>query len=284
MNRRTFVRGIGALAATSVPAAGLYTWLVEPHWLDITTPDLPVAGLPDELDGATLAHLSDLHVGPQVSEAFIRETFAAVRALAPDFVVYTGDWITYRGPEQLEALRRALDTAPTGRRGTIGILGNHDYGFGWRMPEVAERVVAVAERAGVTMLRNAAASIAGLQFLGFDDLWGPSFGPGSIMAQHAAGAATIVMCHNPDALDRDVWSGYRGWVLAGHTHGGQCKPPFLPPPLLPVANRRYSSGAIALGDGRHVYISRGVGHLLRVRFNVRPEVALFTLRRAAAPG
>jgi predicted MPP superfamily phosphohydrolase len=59
--------------------------------------------------------------------------------------------------------------------------------------------------------------------------------------------------------------------------GGQCKPPFLPPPLLPVRNKRYTSGEFALAGDRRLYISRGVGHLLRVRFNVRPEVTLFEL-------
>ncbi len=29
-----------------------------------------------------------------------------------------------------------------------------------------------------------------------------------------------------------------------------------------------------------MYISRGVGHLLRVRFNVRPEITLFRLESA----
>jgi len=69
-------------------------------------------------------------------------------------------------------------------------------------------------------------------------------------------------------------------ILAGHTHGGQCKPPFLPPPLVPVANKRYISGKIELSGNRNMYISRGVGHLLRVRFNARPEVAVFKLQRA----
>jgi predicted MPP superfamily phosphohydrolase len=69
-------------------------------------------------------------------------------------------------------------------------------------------------------------------------------------------------------------------ILTGHTHGGQCKPPFLPPPLLPVRNRRYTAGPIEVVEGRWLYISRGVGHLLEVRFNVRPEVPLFRLRRA----
>lgn len=80
--------------------------------------------------------------------------------------------------------------------------------------------------------------------------------------------------------DRPAWGDYRGWILAGHTHGGQCKPPFLPPPLLPVKNRRYTAGAFALSRGRRMYINRGVGHLLRVRFNARPEVTVFRLMRA----
>ena len=43
-------------------------------------------------------------------------------------------------------------------------------------------------------------------------------------------------------MDEPAWWGdYQGWVLAGHTHGGQCKAPFLPPPLLPVKNARYAA-------------------------------------------
>lgn len=93
-------------------------------------------------------------------------------------------------------------------------------------------------------------------------------------------APTIVLCHNPDAQDEPIWHGVRGWVLAGHTHGGQVKPPFLPPPVLPVRNKRYSSGTFDVGPGRTHYINRGIGHLIQVRFNVRPEITQFTLERA----
>ena len=72
----------------------------------------------------------------------------------------------------------------------------------------------------------------------------------------------------------------RGWILSGHTHGGQCKPPFLPPPIIPVKNKRYTAGEFDLGDGRPLYINRGLGHLIRARFNARPEVTVFRLRAA----
>jgi len=279
ITRRQALQGMGA-AGMGALLVGLYTWRVEPHWLEFTHPVLPTAGLPRELEGRTLAQLSDLHVGPKVDDDYIIESFRRVQKFAPDFVVYTGDWITYRNKGQFEQLRRVLAHAPHGRLGTVGILGNHDYGLGWQMSDVAEEVSKIVRAAGVTVLRNEAVGVAGLQFLGLDDLWGPRFDPMDLLARRGQDASTVVLCHNPDAADRAVWGRYQGWILAGHTHGGQCKPPFLPPPLLPVNNKRYTAGEISLSGNRQLYISRGVGHLLRVRFNVRPEIPIFQLRRA----
>ena len=98
----------------------------------------------------------------------------------------------------------------------------------------------------------------------------------------ASDRATIVLSHNPDVLDLPIWGDVRGWVLAGHTHGGQVKPPFLPPPVLPVRNKRYTAGAFDVGPGRALYINRGLGFLIQVRFTVRPELTLFTLVRSVA--
>jgi len=280
LTRRQALKGLTALGAGAF-VLGFYTWRWEPHWLEFTYPPLPVSGLPEGLEGRTLAQISDLHVGPEVDEDYIIQSFRRVQEHAPDFVIFTGDWITYRGPQGLEQLRRVMAHAPHGRLGTAGILGNHDYGFRWKMVEVAEEIVTITREAGVNLLRNEALRIAGLQFIGLDDLWSPFFDPKGILDARGRDAASIVLCHNPDAADRLVWEGYQGWILAGHTHGGQCKPPFLPPPLLPVSNRRYVAGKIGLSGNRQMYISRGVGHLLRVRFNVRPEIPIFRLSRAA---
>jgi len=148
------------------------------------------------------------------------------------------------------------------------------------MLDVADKVTAIARAAGVTMLRNQAVRFSGLQFVGLDDLWSPRFDPVDVLAQKSQDTSTLVLSHNPDAADHPVWNRYRGWILAGHTHGGQCKPPFLPPPIVPVKNLRYTAGAFELSNSRHMYVSRGVGHLLRVRFNVRPEIPIFCLQRA----
>jgi predicted MPP superfamily phosphohydrolase len=280
MRRREFLGW--SLAGAAAAAAGIvgYTFAIEPHWLEIVEQPLPIGGLPRALIGQRLVHLSDLHVGPRVSDEYLIKSLGRARALAPDIVAITGDLITYRGPEQFRQLRAVLRQLPLGRTATVAILGNHDYGYGWRMPDVAAAVERELRDAGVTVLHNQAIDVNGLAIVGLGDLWANQFAPGRALADHA-GEPALVLSHNPDSLDLEGWSGYRGWVLAGHTHGGQCKPPFLPPPLLPVRNKRYTAGAIALADGRAVYISRGIGHLIPVRFNVRPEITSFTL--AAAP-
>ncbi len=276
LSRRAFL----TTAVAAPILAGLYTWRVEPTWLEITHRDLPIAHLPPALAGRTLVQLSDIHIGPRVDDDYIRRTFAAVAALAPDFVVHTGDLVTYAGPEVLEQAKPIMAGFPRGKLGTVGILGNHDYGLKWADPLVADRVAALLTNSGCRVLRNETATIGGIQFTGCDDLWTNHFAPTPALKLLRPGEPTLVLCHNPDACDLDVWAGYQGWILAGHTHGGQCKPPFLPPPILPVKNRRYTAGEFTLAGERKLYISRGVGHLLRVRFNVRPEVTVFTLTPA----
>jgi len=220
--------------------------------------------------------LSDVHVGPRVEDDYVLGVFERVRALAPDIVVFTGDFTEpYEG--FLAQARRVYQHAPHGRLATVGIFGNHDYGPGWRHPEFAAALQPVLADLGIRVLRNEVADVAGLDIIGLDDWWANRFQPATALAYRDAAKPGLVLSHNPDTADLDGWTGYRGWILCGHTHGGQCKPPFLPPPLIPVRNRRYTSGEIAVAGDRRLYISRGVGHTLHVRFNVRPEVTVFTL-------
>ena len=272
LTRRRFL----AAAATGVGGTLLYTWRVEPHWLEVVHRPLPIRNLPAHLDGTTLAQLSDLHIGPKVDDAYVTHVFDLIRGFSPEIVVYTGDWISHH-PQFREQTSRVLARLVRGTMGTVGILGNHDYGPGWQDFECARHVASIAEEAGCRILRNELIDIQGLNIVGLDDLWARRFDPDNVLSQLNEATPALALVHNPDAVDRKGWEGYSGWILAGHTHGGQCKPPFLPPPLLPVQNRRYTCGEFELSGGRQLYISRGVGHLLRVRFNVRPEVTLFRL-------
>jgi predicted MPP superfamily phosphohydrolase len=276
LSRRRFFQLGAALAA----GVGLYTWRVEPHWVEVVCRDLPVANLPEALEGETLVQLSDLHVGRQVDDDFLLHAFSLVEALEPALLVITGDFMTCDQCEQVDHALSVVENLRPGRLGTLAILGNHDYGNSARAHLVAGRLAAGLRRQGVEVLRNQTKAVAGLTFVGMDDYWGPFFAPRKALAGLRAGEPALVLCHNPDGADAPGWGDYQGWILAGHTHGGQCRPPFCKPPCLPVENPRYVAGEVDLGDGRRLYINRALGHLLRVRFNVRPEITAFRLTRA----
>lgn len=241
---------------------------------------MPIKNLPDHLEGKTLMQISDIHVGNRFNYNYVIESFEKAKLLEPDFVVYTGDFVSYENEEQLEQLQTVMKSTVKGKLGTAGVLGNHDYGGDWVEQHVADAITNVLEEAGITILINDEKEFDGLNIMGIDDYWGLNFDPTKITSKYDAKKANVMLCHNPDVCDLDVWNNYKGWILSGHTHGGQVKPPFLNPPILPVENKRYNAGEIDLFDGRTLYINRALGNLYQVRFNVRPEITVFKLSKS----
>ncbi|HEY8995172.1 MAG TPA: metallophosphoesterase, partial [Lacunisphaera sp.] len=91
ITRRQFLQTTLATAGLTA----LYTWRIEPTWVEFVRRELPIANLPPGLVGKTLVQLSDIHIGSQVDDAYIAKVFAQVAALDPDLVVHTGDLVTY---------------------------------------------------------------------------------------------------------------------------------------------------------------------------------------------
>ena len=195
--------------------------------------------------------LSDLHVGPRVDDGYLFRSFQRVKEMAPEFVVYTGDFTDYEA-HLFDHVRRVFSHCRLGVGARSAFLGNHDYGLRWSQAQVAQRIAALATDAGVRVLRNERVEIGGLHVVGLDDLWAEQFDLPTGFGALPARAAAIVLSHNPDTADLPGWGSYSGWILSGHTHGGQCKPPFLPPPLLPVRNRCYTCGEFELSGGRRL--------------------------------
>ncbi len=278
MKRKLFTRRrILRLGVYGGGAATLaYTALVEPFWLELVERKLPVADLPESLNGKTLVQISDLHASSRVSTSYLVESLQRVAALKPDIVVYTGDFISLDDGTD-ESMAAVFPHLPKGKLGTAAILGNHDYGVNWAEESWARKIIAALEAVGVPVLRNEVSEMGGLQILGLDDSWAEKIDLEKGLAGLDFDKASLVLSHNPDTVDQGDWSAYQGWILSGHTHGGQCKPPFLPPPVLPVVNKRYTAGHFPLSGGRDLYINRALGYLHQVRFNVRPEVTVFTL-------
>ena len=74
MNRRNFVKGSLAIGVTSI-FTGLYTWQIEPFWLEFVKTNIRIKNLPGELEGKTLMQISDMHIGNRFDYHYISESF-----------------------------------------------------------------------------------------------------------------------------------------------------------------------------------------------------------------
>lgn len=262
-----------------------YAYHVEPTWLAVNRLDLPVRGLHPALAGLRVAHLSDFHYGPHIPPGYLEGAVARVAAERPDLIALTGDFVD-RGPEHVGRAARLFRglSAPLG---VFAVLGNHDFSVhtprGRRKYPGLDRAVADALAAeGVQVLRNRAATVGrgggSLLVAGVDDLWSGEADPAAALGGACTGTPRVLLAHNPQAAD--ALAHRADVVLSGHTHGGQIDWPGLGRLFLHRAARRWAAGRYPLPGGGHLYVNTGVGFGWRMRFGVRPEVAVLALRPA----
>ena len=106
MKRKTFLKKLFLLSiAGTVPF--IYSWQVEPFWLEFVERKLPVKNLPQHLEGKILMQISDLHVGTRFDWNFIIASFQKAKKFNPDFVVYKGDFVNHGGSAETEDLKKS---------------------------------------------------------------------------------------------------------------------------------------------------------------------------------
>ncbi|HEY1380393.1 MAG TPA: metallophosphoesterase, partial [Gemmataceae bacterium] len=261
-----------------------YARHVEPTWLEVNRLHVPVRDLPAEFDGFRLVQLSDLHCGPKVTDDYLAEAVDLALAQRPDLVVLTGDFI-HKGYRHVRRVAHSVARlrAP---HGVFAVLGNHDYSIrnalGLRRHRHLHQAVADALAAeGVRVLRNETVPLerngASLDLTGVDDLWSRTCDLDAAYAGTDPNCPRVVLAHNPRTVEH--LAGRRcDLMLSGHTHGGQIDLPRLGRVTLGKRARKFAAGMYEY-EGTYLYVNKGVGFGWRLRYNVRPEVAVFTLRR-----
>lgn len=234
-----------------------------------------IEGLPPELDGYRIGHLSDVHCGPHVSEARVSSWVARLNALELDLIAITGDLITH-GSSHVEAVARALGQSRA-KDGAFACMGNHDYFTD------GEHLIRELQRRGLTVLRNRGVVVerngARLYVAGVDDTWTSRDDVGRALAGRPAGVPTVLLAHDPDlfpqAKARDV-----ELTLSGHTHGGQLAVPGVRRLSLARFVTRWTAGLYRQGRS-WLYVNRGAGTTgPPARLGAPAELAVITLRSA----
>ena len=124
MDRRKFFKIAGVTALGSVTAVGIYPFL-EAKWCRLARRTITLPNLPPMFRGMTLAFISDVHHGPFVPLAYVREIVEITNSLEPDLVLLTGDYVS-RHPRYIEPGIEALGKLKA-RIGRFAVLGNHDH-------------------------------------------------------------------------------------------------------------------------------------------------------------
>lgn len=137
------------------------------------------------------------------------------------------------------------------------------------------------ERRGMRVLHNCSVRLQSgetdLFLAGVDDLQEGHPDLAAAFAGVDDGAPLLLLSHNPDILQAPA-AHRADLVLAGHTHGGQIVLPFLGAAhtQTDILSRADASGYMRLGDTQ-IYISRGLGEGIPLRFGAPPHLTLLTL-------
>ena len=258
-------------------AIGLSLWaLYEAHQIRVTRVTIPVAELPNGMERLRIAHLTDIHISPDIGNGKLENIVNLVRAEKPDMIVFTGDLvdIDVSRRDDLSAILAGLE-APLG---TFAVTGNHEA---YRGEEMA---VAFMERSGMRVLRGETVKLGDLAVTGVDD---PVFAGRGIVNTTTAkrpldyvqdNALVLLLKHRPD-LEPGT-AGLFDLQLSGHTHGGQIWPGRY---LVAMINNMPQGLSIfpPSGEGTrksHVWVSNGTGFWgPPMRLFTPPEICIVDL-------
>lgn len=229
--------------------------------------------------------LSDFHVGPYKGAAFLQRVVRRVNELRPDIVILAGDFVledrvTLAAVEPLAPLKQLRTTL-----GTFAVLGNHDHGIhrvlpGFTSPaqDRSDLIADYLRQIGVTVLVNRHATVSAgsdrVAIAGVDDAIANKTDMGAALAGIPDDMPVILAAHNPDVILNPL-SRRATLIVAGHTHGGQIRLPFVGPlSALPTRlGQRYDQGLFQISPETVLAITRGVGESgVRARLFAPPEI------------
>lgn len=282
LSRRSFLKIIGILAGETilVGAGGmLYSYQLEPGWVEVTHVNLKLARLGKAFDGFRLMQISDIHMGGWMNPEHFAYVIKLALAQEADLLALTGDFVIHYGGRPVKAsdisdLSDGLKML--GDLPRVGVLGNHDLRSvpGEIRKLMKERQILDLTNSVHTILRGDEC----LHICGVDDLLYGKPDLDKVLSMLPKEGAAILLSHEPDFADESAKTGRFDLQISGHSHGGQVVPPIIGPINLPSGGRKYYSGLYTVGTMLQ-YTNRGVGMVPPfIRLNCRPEITVYTLQ------
>jgi predicted MPP superfamily phosphohydrolase len=288
----------------SLAAKGTTKWLAHVpgnrlYHLAVERKKLVCPALPSQLDGLTITHLSDFHFTGATRRDYFEQVVQAATGLGSDLVIVTGD-ILDKAPclDWIEPIL-SQSTAPLG---TYYVLGNHDRRVK-PVEETRRRLeqagwISVSERWVSLPYRGSIIDLCGNELPWFPharklpadpttvDLFDPvrrAFVAPSTSSETWESSSgnslprfRILLSHCPDQV---YWAQrFRiDLMLAGHTHGGQIRLPWIGSIVSASKyGNAFSAGVFQEGDVV-MHVTRGISGTQPLRINCPPEITQLTL-------
>ncbi|MGB2762322.1 MAG: metallophosphoesterase [Minisyncoccales bacterium] len=266
----------------SLAFLGWYSFLFEPNNIKIERISVEIENLSKSFDGVKIIHLTDFH-----SRNFgerEKKILEIIKKLNPDFIFITGDFIdhTTEDIDSCQEFWRELGKQEQGK--IFGVFGNHEHY--WNKNFSINSLKNLLEESEIIILSNENKKIfrddGYFYLVGVDDPDTGNDDLGKAMGETEKNIPKILLAHSPDIINNLDSLGKEkiDLILAGHTHGGQIRIPFIRPFWVPTKNRgKYASGLFKVGSV-YLYVNRGIGTtILPIRFNCPPEIAVIELRK-----
>ena len=265
------------LAAAILTAYGLYNALKIP---EVKRVEVLSSRLPAQLDGFTIAQLSDLHISSTSDLGWLSEVVEKTNNLHADMIVITGDMLDGN------AMQMQKELAPLNNLrapyGVFVITGNHEYYVSFQnwldyMGNISKHAL-ILNGGKLIDVKGAKLGLGGVS----DEAAKGTDPPGDLpnlakaLASVQGADYKILLRHRPKTAKEAAKAGF-DLQLSGHTHGGQ----FFPGNLLVAIPNKFSSGLYNV-KGMDLYVNSGSSLWGRVplRIGVESEITLIVLKKA----
>ena len=253
---------------------------IEPNMLLVNRVKMTIPNWPENKKGYKILFIGDLHTGsPFNYEDKIERIVKIANKENVDLVLSAGDYVIYGvvGGKFIptEVTAKILSQIKS-KRGFITVLGNHDW---WKGGFKAKKSL---EENGFIVLENQAINIARknekpIWIAGLADSTERIVDIDKTLKQVKSGEPVIILTHEPDTFPQIPNS--VSLTLAGHTHGGQIRLPFIGSMYTAsIYGDKYAKGYI-VEKGKRLFVTTGVGtSILPVRFLCPPEIVILELK------
>lgn len=229
----------------------------------------------DDFHGVKVVQFSDVHFGEFTEKVKIDELIKLINNTNPDIVVFTGDLVDVNYAVNLTDQEYLISSFKkiNASLGKYAIKGEED----------SDSFDTIFNNSGFEILNNEVRKIyindSYINLIAVDNNYGVY---PTLLNNYDGSKFSIAITHFSDNSDNIVNTFAPDIILAGNSHNGQVRIPFIGPMMKRIGSKKYIDSCYKIND-TELYISSGIGN---TKYNMRlfnhPSINFFRLKKEAS--